>query len=223
MPHFTHKYSRMKASSPLFAAQKHKLFATLAYEMTGRTHDLAAITALGVVVLVHSPETITLATGLVALLANQIGGITPDIDQPTAPLWRNLPIGGIFGKVIDKMLGGHRFLTHSILGVGLFSGLAWLLLKFLHPIMPAVNIGIVWWAFVIGIVSHLVMDTLTKEGVPWLLPIPIKFGIPPIKDLRITTGKLVEKLLFLAILGFDIYYCSAHYHHLVQLFHQRII
>src|ERR1039458_6513093 len=160
--------------------------------MTGRTHDLAAITALGIVVFIEPTRTITFSTALIAILANQIGGILPDIDQPTAPLWRNLPEGKIFGKVFDKSVGGHRFLTHSLLGLALFGFLTHLLLVFLHPIMPHVNIGLVWWAFFIGMVSHLVMDTFTKEGVPWLLPIPIKFGIPPIKSLRITTGKGIE-------------------------------
>src|SRR5579871_6326603 len=107
--------------------------------MTARTHDLAALTALGAVVFFEPLRTITLSTALIALLANQIGGILPDIDQPTAPLWKNLPIGKLFGKVTDKALGGHRFLTHSLLGVALFGFLAKLLLVFLHPIMPHTN------------------------------------------------------------------------------------
>jgi hypothetical protein len=53
--------------------------------MTARTHDLAAITALGVVVLAQPPRTVTLATAIVAVFANLIGGIAPDVDQPTAP------------------------------------------------------------------------------------------------------------------------------------------
>src|SRR5258708_7248053 len=69
--------------------------------MTARTHDLAAITALGLVALVFPVHDLTLSTALVAILANQIGGIVPDIDQPTAPLWRNLPIGRVFGKAFD--------------------------------------------------------------------------------------------------------------------------
>ena len=174
-------------------------------------------------VLVEPLRTVTLATALVAVLANQIGGILPDIDQPTAPLWRNLPIGGLFGRVVDKSLGGHRFLTHSVLGVGLFSSLAYLLLKFLHPIMPHINGGLVWWAFLIGMISHLVMDTFTKEGVPWLLPIPIKFGLPPIKGLRITTGKFVEKLIvFPALLIFDIWLAASHYPTLLAMVHQHL-
>jgi hypothetical protein len=40
----------------------------------------------------------------------------------------------------------------------------------------------------------------TKEGVPWLLPIPVKFGIPPIRAFRITTGKKMETLVVLPVL-----------------------
>jgi inner membrane protein len=163
--------------------------------MTARTHDLAAVTALGIVVLAQPIRTMTLATAIIAVFANLIGGITPDIDQPTAPLWRNLPVGHIFGRVFDKMLGGHRFLTHSILGLVLFGLAAHWLLIFLQPIMKNVNIGYVWWAFMIGMLSHLIMDSLTKEGVPWLLPIPIKFGFPPLKKFRVRTGHWAETLI----------------------------
>ena len=187
--------------------------------MTARTHDLAALTALGLVVLSQPVRPLSLSAALIAGLANQLGGIAPDIDQPTAPFWRNLPIGGFFGRVIDKMLGGHRFLTHSLLGLVIFGLLAEALLKFLEPIMPSVDIGLVWWAFMIGMISHLVLDTFTKEGVPWLLPIPIKFGIPPIKSMRLTTGKWVEKALFIVLLVFTISYFWANYYQLKDILH----
>lgn len=191
--------------------------------MTARTHDLAAVTALGFAVIVHPVANISLATLLIALFANQIGGITPDIDQPTAPFWRNLPIGGVFGRVIDKGLGGHRFLTHSLLGMVLFGFLAKLLLTFLHPLMAHVNSGYVWWAFMIGLTSHLAMDTLTKEGVPWLLPLPFKLGILPVRRLRITTGKAGEFLIvFPLLLLIDLWLCHSHYAAIVTYMHSHI-
>lgn len=148
-------------------------------------------------------------------------GIAPDIDQPTAPLWRNLPVGGFFGRFVDKLMGGHRFLSHSLLGVALFAFLTKLLLEFLHPIMPSVDIQIVWYACLIGILSHLVMDTLTKEGVPWLLPIPVKFGVPPLKSLRITTGSVVEKaVIFPVLLATDIWLCHAYYPAILMYLHR---
>ncbi len=192
--------------------------------MTARTHDLAAVTALGIVVLVQPLRTVTLATAIVAVFANLIGGITPDIDQPTAPLWRNLPIGKFFGRMFDDLTGGHRFLTHSIIGLALFGFAAHWLLIFLQPIMKHVDIGLVWWAFMIGMVSHLVMDTLTKEGVPWLLPIPVKFGLPPLKKLRITTGKAVEMFgVFPLLLVFNAWLYYTNYHKLLDLLHHHLV
>ncbi len=191
--------------------------------MLARTHDLAAITVLGVIVILQPERTVTLSTAIAAVLANLIGGITPDIDQPTAPFWRNLPIGGIFGRVFDRLLGGHRFLTHSLLGLALFGFAAHWLLIFLHPILGAINIGFVWWAYMIGMTSHLVMDTLTKEGVPWLLPIPVKFGLPPLKSVRITTGKAMETwVIFPGLLIFNALFYAHNYQRLLEILHHHL-
>lgn len=191
--------------------------------MLARTHDLAAITALGVVVILSPERTITLSTAIAAVFANLIGGITPDIDQPTAPFWRNLPIGGIIGRMFDKLLGGHRFLTHSLLGLAMIGFAAHWLLLFLHPILGAINIGFVWWAYMIGMLSHLIMDSFTKEGVPWLLPIPIKFGIPPLKALRITTGKAMETLMvFPGILLFNAVFYAHNYQRLLDILRHHL-
>lgn len=192
--------------------------------MTGRTHDLAAFTALLATALVFTPPSLNLATLFTAILANQIGGITPDIDEPTAPLWRNLPIAGLLGKVVAKLLGGHRFLTHSLIGVALIAYLVKLLLGALHPLLPSINMSPVWWAFVIGMISHLAMDSFTKEGVPWLLPIPYKFGFPPLKSLRITTGKWVEIMaVFPGLVLINIYLIWINYGFIVGYLHQFVL
>lgn len=192
--------------------------------MTARTHDLAAITALGLTVLLFPLQPVTLSTVLVALIANQLGGIAPDIDQPTAPLWRNLPVGRVFGKVFDTLIGGHRFLSHSLLGMALFGFLASLLLKLLAPIMPHVDARLVWYAFMVGVLSHLLMDTLTKEGVPWLLPIPIKFGVPPLKRLRITTGTWRENFVVLPLLVLaNVWLIAGHYTAITAFLHHGLV
>lgn len=191
--------------------------------MLARTHDLAAITALGVVVLLQPERSMTLSTAIAAVFANLIGGITPDVDQPTAPFWRNLPIGSIFGRMFGRLLGGHRFLTHSILGLALFGFAVHWLLIFVQPLLGAINIGLVWWAYMIGMFSHLVMDSFTKEGVPWLLPIPIKFGIPPIKHVRITTGKAMETfLVFPGLLTFNALFYAHNYQRLLDILRHHL-
>ncbi len=187
--------------------------------MTARTHDLAAITAFCIVISVQPVRAISVATALLALLFNQIGGVFPDIDQPTAPLWRNIPIGKWFGKTFDKLIGGHRFLTHSLLGVLLTGWLFHWLFHLLNLIIPKMDAHIVWWAFMIGVASHLFMDLFTKEGIPLFLPIPFKIGFPPIRSWRLTTGKIGEKIIFVGLLGFDFWYLTNHYQEFVSIFH----
>ena len=192
--------------------------------MIARTHDAAAITTLAFIFIAAPPASISLATVLIAIFANLIGGIAPDLDQPTAPFWRNLPIGKYFGRLFGMVVGGHRFLSHSILGVALFVFLFHSLLMFIHPLMANVDTGFVTWAFAIGMVSHLVFDSFTKEGVPWLLPVPIKFGFPPLKRWRITTGKWLETTVIfpalLVLLGWVIF---ANYDQLVEIMRHTII
>ncbi len=160
--------------------------------MTGRTHDLAAFTALSYIVATQSMPKISLATALVALSANFIGGLAPDIDQPTADLWNRIPAGSIIGRILCPILGGHRFISHSLLGIAFFGVILHYALHLAHTVL-LVDMNIVWWAFMIGFVSHLLMDTITREGVPWLFPIPIHIGIPPFKFMRMKTGGMIEK------------------------------
>ncbi len=179
--------------------------------MTGRTHDLAAFAALSYVVATQPLPEMRLSTVLVALSANFIGGLAPDIDQPTADLWNRLPAGGVWGRVFYRFLGGHRFISHSLIGVFLFGFLLDWLLKMASTVV-LVDMNIVWWSFMIGFVSHLFMDMLTHDGVPWLFPIPLHFGIPPFRALRLKTGGFVEKsivfplLLFLTVFIYYAYY-----------------
>jgi inner membrane protein len=166
----------------------------------------------------------TVATAMTALLANQLGGIAPDIDQPTAPFWRNLPIGRYFGRVFGALVGGHRFFCHSLLGLAVFGVIGRALLEFLQPIMPHIDSEVVWTAFMIGMISHLVMDTVTREGVPWLLPLPLKFGLPPVRKLRIVTGSWVENIVILPLLlAGAVWLCAEHYTTLSALIQNRLV
>jgi membrane-bound metal-dependent hydrolase YbcI (DUF457 family) len=177
--------------------------------MTGRTHDLAAFTALNYIFVTSPLMNMSLGTALVAFTANMVGGLAPDIDQPTADLYHRLRGGTIIGKLISPLIGGHRLLSHSIVGIFVFGFLLKILLQLMHGVL-LVDMDVVWWSFMIGFISHLIADTFTTEGVPWLFPIPIHFGIPPLKFLRFKTGGLVEKSfvfpMLIIINGILIYY-----------------
>jgi inner membrane protein len=190
--------------------------------MTGRTHDLAAFTALNFVLITHPLPQMTLGTALVAFAANMIGGLAPDIDQPTADLWNKLPAGGVISRIFTPFLGGHRFISHSILGIFIFGFLNKLLLDATSSFL-IVNQTLVWWSFMIGFVSHLVMDTITREGVPWLFPIPLHIGIPPFKALRVKTGSFVEKsIIFPALMVTNAYLFYSHYKIFLDFLHHCI-
>lgn len=190
--------------------------------MTGRTHDLAAFTALNYVVVTSTLLPMSLATALVAFTANMIGGLAPDIDQPTATLWHRIRGGGLLAKLITPMLGGHRFISHSILGIFLFGFVLKYILEVTSSVL-IVDMNIVWWSFMIGFISHLVMDTFSHEGVPWLFPIPIHFGIPPLKFLRPHTGGVVEKsFIFPVLLMINAYLIYTHYHLIINFLHHIV-
>lgn len=190
--------------------------------MTGRTHDLVAFTALSYIALSQPVQHIGLGTVIFAFTANMIGGLTPDIDQPTAKLWHEIPAGSVFGKILSPLFGGHRFISHSIIGIILFGFLSYYMLQLAsHTIL--VNMHLVWWSFMIGYISHLIMDTITHEGVPWFFPIPWKIGIPPIKALRIKTGGIIEKaIVFPGFVMLTIYIYYSNYTKVLVFLHHYI-
>lgn len=177
--------------------------------MTGRTHDLTAITLLNIVFISQSLIHTTLSTVFVAVGANLIGGLVPDIDQPTADLWRRIPGGSIIGRIISPLLGSHRMISHSFAGIVIFGFLS---MKFFDAISSVVLVDmiLVWFAFMIGFISHILIDLITKEGEPLLFPLPFKVGIPPFQFLRIKTGGFIEKsIIFPGLMltnGYIIYF-----------------
>lgn len=165
--------------------------------MTGRTHDLAAFTSLiAVLVLMPQPPAMNLATALVAFGANFLGGLFPDIDQPSSDFWDNFRLGPFVAKVVCPALGGHRNLSHSIVGVVLIGSGAHFLLQFVMKFITIeIDQTIVWTAFMIGVISHILTDMPTKAGVPLFWPADMNIGIPPVRALRFESGKFIEKFV----------------------------
>lgn len=191
--------------------------------MTERTHDMAGLTCLTIAFLVYSPSQLSLVTLVTVILANQIGASFPDLDQPTAEFYRELPAGSLLGHLFAPLLGSHRHISHSILGIAIYSWLFHLLLIYLSKFI-LVDMNLVWWAFTLGFVSHLIMDSLTKEGVPWFFPFPIRFGFPPFKFMRITTGKFMEKLIiYPSLIALNGYLLYMNYNKVVDFFSNQII
>jgi inner membrane protein len=170
--------------------------------MTARTHDLFAFSSLITVATYFPPQTLNITTTLTCLVGCVIGALIPDLDQASNRLWDLLPAGNFIGKLFRNLLLHHRTISHSILGIYLF----YLLLSYLipHLLNPGhVDYQIVIISVMIGLISHIFADMLTKDGVPLFFPFSFKIGIPPFKFLRITTGNFVEK--FIIFPGITIY------------------
>jgi len=119
-----------------------------------------------------------------------LGGTAPDLDKPRQ-FWAR--------ALAHTAFGGHRHLSHSLVGLILASALAGLVLGGVGPafgIAPALP----FLGFVAGYVSHLVLDSLTIEGVPWLFPVHTYVGVPPWSHLRVRTGNFVEQFVVMPAL-----------------------
>ena len=174
--------------------------------MTARTHDLFAFTAMVGGMIILPVPAMNLGTAVSAFAAGFLGGMAPDLDEPGAQFWQRLPAGAgtILGKIVAPVFGSHRFISHSLLGAVAFGWLAKKALEISAGVL-VVDQVVVWWAFMAGVGSHLVADALTREGVPLLWPFPIKFGIPPIKAWRMSTGSWREKVTFIILVGVNGY------------------
>lgn len=191
--------------------------------MTGRTHDLVAFTALTASIAFLPLEKMTLATAFVAVGSNMLGGLAPDIDQSTGALWKKVRFGAILGKLLYPIFGGHRHISHSLLGI-IFFGIASKFILTLISNVLIVDMNIVWWAFMIGVVSHLLADTFTHSGVPWLFPLPTKFGIPPVRALRFHTGSFFEKgLVFPGLILLNMYIVYMNYPRFMEFIKEYIV
>lgn len=165
--------------------------------MTDKTHQLIGLTtALGAYGALHPNESLTLGILGTIVTGSFVGSLLPDIDQPASNFWDSIPLGNIVSRPIIRTLGGHRNLTHSILGVILFSWLvAWFVQTVFRP--GFFDQALFLWSFEIGFVMHLVADAVTVQGIPLLWPFGGNMGFPPrpFHGIRILTGMWFENLV----------------------------
>lgn len=145
--------------------------------MRGYTHlAFALATASSIEILAHrNPLSLPVAVaGISALL--------PDIDHPDSLLGRKIkPISWLINKLL-----GHRTITHSLdFAIGLCI-----------VVLLSSNFAYWAWMFVLGYISHLLLDSLTRTGIK--LSMFQQNSTIGIKLVR--TGGVVDTLIFLASL-----------------------
>ena len=169
--------------------------------MTGKTHQILGITAgLGYYLVLNQP-TFSPATMGAIIVGSHFAALLPDIDQPAATFWNNIPLGKTAGKITDSIFK-HRNITHSLLGFALVGWGVYALIN-LFPDYWRIDRNITLAVFLVAYASHLLADMLTVEGIPLFFPWKRSFGLPPkpFHGLRIQTGKWFENLVIFPLLN----------------------
>ncbi|MGE7024028.1 metal-dependent hydrolase [Solibacillus cecembensis] len=150
--------------------------------MLGNTHIVGGITASLAFAQISNDNP------LVLVGAGIVGALLPDICHGGSKIGRTFPISS---KIVNKLFG-HRSFTHSLL--------------FLFCIAMLMNTFIPYKAFTIGLllgmVSHLILDMGTRQGIKLFFPINIKVRFP----LTIKTGGKVEKFIFAGLCMLSLYF-----------------
>jgi len=92
--------------------------------------------------------------------------LLPDIECTQSFLGRRFRIT----SHIASRIFGHRQALHSLVGAVAVCSIIFLAGRYLLPYF--------FYAALAGYLSHLFLDTLNPEGIPWLWPIKFKFRIP---------------------------------------------
>lgn len=172
--------------------------------MTYKTHLSTGLLFSSFVFLLIYKIELTPVLTLVLIFATVLGASAPDLDTPTGGLWRKIPAGGVISHIIKPVfIGGHRHITHSILGLAAFAGLFYLLIKIILFSFLIHNSYFLILAYAVGHASHIFADMFTEEGVPVLFPWDYHFGIPPnpLDKVRIKTGQWFENLVVYPLLN----------------------
>lgn len=133
-----------------------------------------------------------------------LGALVPDIDNARSTLGRHL---GVVSRQIQKH-AGHRTIFHSLVGLALAGavvfaaewGVAYLFQRLGWRLTAGALVGqVALVALLVGYGLHLVADSLTLGGVPWLWPLHQRFGFPPKRSWRFRSGSWMEPVVVVAI------------------------
>lgn len=154
--------------------------------MTGKTHLAAGVLA-GALTARHLGLDTVNTTGVMAI--SGMAALFPDIDTANSVIGLKVrPLSALINHIFGHRKLFHAPLVYLALGVALYSAL---------PLKLFLSIAG-------GVLSHLLLDSITRRGIPWLYPFRREaFGITPIG-----AGGIVDKLLRYGFAGFTLYIVS---------------
>jgi inner membrane protein len=133
-----------------------------------------------------------------------VGALVPDIDNARSTFGRHM---GIVSKEIQKH-AGHRTIFHSLVGLAIAGAVVfaaeWGVAYFFQTqgwsrTAEALVAQVALIALLVGYGLHLVADSLTLGGVPWLWPLHKRFGFPPKRSWRFRSGSRMEPVVVVAV------------------------
>ena len=151
--------------------------------MMGKTHLAAGILAGELTALAYYHASIIPA--LIVIGSAAIGSLLPDIDHPGSLLSSSSRLSRHISNSIAAVTP-HRGLTHTPIFAGLIIAVLYYFLQQRISYCDLICIGLA-----VGILSHLVLDTLTERGVMWFWPIVPKH----LRLCRIRSNRTTEKML----------------------------
>lgn len=149
------------------------------------------------------------------LAVGAFGALLPDLDASDAKI-KHLEVG--YGKGKNRLaikpfylpswiissIFKHRAVLHSLFTTIIVGFSGYYLVQYLNQWVSFLNAEF-WLVLMLGYLSHLLADGLTKSGVPLLWPWSHKFHLLP-RSLCVKTGSLPENLIsVLALAGVVIF------------------
>lgn len=150
--------------------------------MVGKTHIVGGVAASLAFAQVGNLDPV------IMMGAGVVGALLPDICHGGSLIGRKMPL---VSKIVN-MLFGHRSFTHSILFLVI---IAYLLISYVPS--EAVRVG-----FLVGMVSHFILDMATKNGIKLLFPIKLTVRFP----LTVKTGGSAESVILGILTLISFYY-----------------
>jgi inner membrane protein len=140
------------------------------------THTIGGVGTSLLVISVTSAGTGEAAQAAV-LAGAMIGSLFPDIDHQQSYISQKVPIASFAASTVFK----HRGFLHSpafillagiLLIVGSRTMLSGMQQQFANQFLSG---------FLPGMLSHIILDTFNKQGIPWLWPYKKRFRLLPIR------------------------------------------
>lgn len=170
--------------------------------MNSKTHKVGGVCAgVSTISILYSPPYTTSKILLAGtfILGSYLGSLLPDIDHRKSTAGKKFKAASF---VVSKTCG-HRGATHSPLVNFLFFIALLLLSAFFGDNVKNFYVEFIYGAFV-GSLSHILLDSLTIEGVPFFYP----FNNKKIHLLKLRTGKnevLIQTIIFILTIILIVY------------------